>query len=177
MTITRGHTGSYVLKRRIHFLVKRGAGIISVFLSNPGHRWFRYCIFHPCVMFLSGWVITFFSPPTPPGNGGREDGERSNSVVRRPESCSNYHGWTVSIYRLRRRENQLHILYFRLLYEMICMRPSPHAAAACLCVCILWGNQYFFLLLRLLATAFFFSRLSPACSLPLSSNPPACCLT
>lgn len=34
--------------------------IICVFLSNPGHRWFRNCIFHPRVMYLSRWVIAFF---------------------------------------------------------------------------------------------------------------------
>ena len=44
---------------------QKEADIIRVFLSNPVHRWFRNCIFHPRVMYLSRWVMAFFSPLLP----------------------------------------------------------------------------------------------------------------
>lgn len=57
-----------------------------------GHRWFGNCILHACVMCHSRWVLASFLspfPPTPLGIGETEDGEKSNSVVRQPEICSN----------------------------------------------------------------------------------------
>lgn len=68
---THSHTDIHPSQHKISFLVKEEADIIRVFsLWNPGHRWFRNCIFHPWVMHLSRWVVAFFfpllsSPPTP----------------------------------------------------------------------------------------------------------------
>lgn len=78
------HRPSFQNVKSLFSLHRKEARVMGVFVSKPGHRWFRNCIFHHCVRYLSRWVITFFlfSPPTPLGNGQKEDQEKSNGVVR-----------------------------------------------------------------------------------------------
>lgn len=84
------HAEQNLPERKIYILVKRRVRNNQFFSQILVTDGLGIAFSIPVRCTSAGGLLLFFSsPPTPRGNGEREDGERSNSVVRQPESCSN----------------------------------------------------------------------------------------